>query len=1051
MLVGRNGPLSSLRAALEQCALGRGTLAVVSGEAGIGKTALVTALTDEAAQAGAVRVTVGRAWEHGDAPAYFPVWSWLRALDIDPADVTPAAPRAGQADRPAVEGAFFVWERVLSALARAASSRLELLVLEDAHAADVLTLELLAFLATSIRSLPVLLLVTTRPSDPRMGERARSLLARLRRDGLDLPLSPLDEADVGLLAEQRARGPLSAATRARLVEITAGNPLFVVECARAIGAGGRQAHERLLTVPPSIRDLVEARVGALPDETVHALRAGAVLGRDFSAATVARMSDTLPARVIDALLPALRVGLVTETAPGRFFFAHEIVRAAIEDALPSAVRARLHGDASSALAPLGDAPDVLARRARHALSGAAAGDGRAIARLCERAADVLVVQGAFDRAHALAARMAEARDAGLLPAATPEQLLRAADIARAAGRHAESRALSDQVIASARAAGDHDLFARAVLLVGADLRPGIVDGQLARLLEEALATRQERDATWAMLLARLAAALQPAPDPAVPIDMARRAIAAARALSDEPLLVSVLYTAGSALVDFASMGERTALATELLERATATGDHAKALRARARLAMDRLEAGDFAAFGEDVERMLEASASLGHPRHRWRPLLFASMRALFEGNPDASERCLVEVTELSHLTDDPALGFSLTSHRMFRARLLHRDDEIAQAAAGLPALVGGIPQGENIATTLRAAMLARLEDRDGAARELAGLCGGRERYVESDGSFRAALAEAYAFAGDDEQRRRMRAVLAPRVDEELLTGHVPYTYEGPAERVLGLLDASLGDTDAALAHLRRARARVAARGHRLFVAQLDYDLARVLALAGDTTEARRHARDASALAEELGMTGLVTRAARIAGAAPEDGSVRPQAARRDARTFRLSATGDTWRVEHDGGVVHVKDCRGVRLLARLVQQAGQEVHVLALAADEGGGLVETSAGEHLDARAMRAYRERITALSDDLADAEARGDARRAEACERERELLAKELARATGLGGDARRAGSATERARVNVQRRLRDAVGRIAAAAPELGWLEHAVRTGTYCSFRA
>jgi hypothetical protein len=141
----------------------------------------------------------------------------------------------------------------------------------------------------------------------------------------------------------------------------------------------------------------------------------------------------------------------------------------------------------------------------------------------------------------------------------------------------------------------------------------------------------------------------------------------------------------------------------------------------------------------------------------------------------------------------------------------------------------------------------------------------------------------------------------------------------------------------------------------------------------------------------------------------------------------------------------------MQLLARLVEQRGREVHVLTLASDEPGSAVESDAGEVLDEAARRAYRDRLRELDAELADADAAGHAPRAAKLERERQALLGELARATGLSGRARRTGSATERARINVQRRLKDAIARIAEADGELGkFLERSVKTGTFCCYR-
>jgi hypothetical protein len=156
--------------------------------------------------------------------------------------------------------------------------------------------------------------------------------------------------------------------------------------------------------------------------------------------------------------------------------------------------------------------------------------------------------------------------------------------------------------------------------------------------------------------------------------------------------------------------------------------------------------------------------------------------------------------------------------------------------------------------------------------------------------------------------------------------------------------------------------------------------------------------------------------------------------------------------------------RGVRYLARLLANPGREFHAVDLVAGEQGRRVGNThamgqgfsvrdagdAGEMLDARAKAAYRRRLTEIEDDLAEARVLGDASRAAQATAERDLLARELSRAVGLGGRARRVGSAAERARASVTRAVRHAMGRIRALHPPLGMhLERAIRTGTYCAY--
>src|SRR6187549_1447950 len=161
--------MAELREALAHAAAGRGRLALVSGDAGIGKSTVASAIAGEAEAAG-FDVVWGRAWEFADAPPYFPLRTALRGLGIDP----------HREDLRGEGASFRLWEEVVEALARAKSPALWLF--EDLHAADLLTLDLLTFLAQAVRGLRVLVVATTRAQDPRLDERALQRLTRMARD-----------------------------------------------------------------------------------------------------------------------------------------------------------------------------------------------------------------------------------------------------------------------------------------------------------------------------------------------------------------------------------------------------------------------------------------------------------------------------------------------------------------------------------------------------------------------------------------------------------------------------------------------------------------------------------------------------------------------------------------------------------------------------------------------------------------------------------------------------------------------------------------------------
>ena len=163
----------------------------------------------------------------------------------------------------------------------------------------------------------------------------------------------------------------------------------------------------------------------------------------------------------------------------------------------------------------------------------------------------------------------------------------------------------------------------------------------------------------------------------------------------------------------------------------------------------------------------------------------------------------------------------------------------------------------------------------------------------------------------------------------------------------------------------------------------------------------------------------------------------------------LRREGELWVLEGSSGApLRLRASKGLDYLEKLLASPGRSLHVLELAGIEH---FTGDAGAVLDPRAKQEYRRRLDDLGEALCEAERFGDAARARSVQQEIDALAEQLAQAVGLGGRDRRAASDVERTRVNVQRRLKDAIARVAAADPALGrYLAATVQTGTYCVFR-
>jgi hypothetical protein len=216
-------------------------------------------------------------------------------------------------------------------------------------------------------------------------------------------------------------------------------------------------------------------------------------------------------------------------------------------------------------------------------------------------------------------------------------------------------------------------------------------------------------------------------------------------------------------------------------------------------------------------------------------------------------------------------------------------------------------------------------------------------------------------------------------------------------------------------------------------------LGRLLLLCGEP-DARAVLEEAVRFARSIGATALARPALDALGAPPPA----PPPAREPPTLARLGAG---WRLRWRGTDLALPDVKGLRYLEMLLAAPDREIHVHELVGDEAEA---SDAGEILDATARRAYQARLAELGAALDEAEARHDLGRAARVRAEIDALTDQITAATGLGGRSRRAGSTVERARINVQRRLRDAIARIAAESPALGrCLEAAVQTGVFCRF--
>jgi DNA-binding SARP family transcriptional activator/tetratricopeptide (TPR) repeat protein len=477
-LVGREGEVRALLRHWRASRAGGGTAVAISGDGGMGKTRLAREILGVAAADGALTATAVAGGPGAAAP--FALWSELLDDVIAQAGPRPESPPAGEGDwdtplaairtgapAPATEPGldrirFF--ESTVALLSWAARDRPLALALEDLHAADRPSLELVAYAGRRISRHRVLLVLTRRRLPPR--PELDAVLGALRARGTlaaEFDLGPLPATAVDELVGSAADVP--AAHRARIVRLAAGNPLLAVETARsaahdvdpAAGLAGatRQALARL---GPAARLFTEL---------------AAVAGRDLDRAEVASLPllDS-PERVA---AEALGSGLLCSRGD-RTGFRHDLLREAVYQDLPDPVRARLHETLGRWLrerVPRGSAgrPSPARNTAEIARHFRLAGqDDLAAGQLVRAAAAARAVAALPEAAAYLAEAASLAGDAGTWP--DPELLIELAEVQAWRGKLAES----DQAFGRALeliASDDDDAQAAAWVRRGHWLRGGI--------------------------------------------------------------------------------------------------------------------------------------------------------------------------------------------------------------------------------------------------------------------------------------------------------------------------------------------------------------------------------------------------------------------------------------------------------------------------------------------------------------------------------------------------------------------------------------------------
>jgi len=376
-LVGRADELTVLQAALVGACASHSSVIVLGGDAGVGKTRLLSELISVADGLG-MQNLVGHCVDLGDAPPpYLPFSEAFARLALDrPDDIAallrqhPAIERllpgrgSHDADDRVDRGVLF--EAILGALSDLAAKAPLVFLVEDLHWADQASRDLLGFLFTRLRSEPIAIIASYRSDDLHRRHPLRRTLAEWGR----LPaveriqLDPLDSDDVRELIQLVAPATISEKDLGNIIDRADGNAFFAEELVAATEQCGDPQH-----LPWQLADLLLVRLDRLSDDARLAVRVAAVAGRRVSHQMLAAVIDLDTGRLDAALRDAIDAHILQLTSSGRgYIFRHALLAEAVYDDLLPGERVRLHARYAEVLVARGDRSAAeLARHARASL------------------------------------------------------------------------------------------------------------------------------------------------------------------------------------------------------------------------------------------------------------------------------------------------------------------------------------------------------------------------------------------------------------------------------------------------------------------------------------------------------------------------------------------------------------------------------------------------------------------------------------------------------------------------------------------------------------
>ncbi|HYX62510.1 MAG TPA: AAA family ATPase, partial [Streptosporangiaceae bacterium] len=655
-LIGRESALAAASSVLDDARRGAGQFLMISGEAGIGKTAMLAALVSRSGPA--PLVLRGFCWEGDGAPPYWPWSQVLQASGLPMADLGeagwllqpasgPAEPMDAVAAGDAQFRLFQAVARCLGRLAAGSGSRPVLVVFDDLHWADEPSLRLLGFLARALAAESVALLGAYRDTE------ASPQLLKIAGQAQQLALAGLTPDEVEALARELAGTALPAQVTAELWRRSGGNPFFVRELIRLLQAQG--SWHQPVQIPASVAETLRRRLARLSTECVRLLERAAIAGRDVDVALLAHGAAVGHELATLSLLDeGRRAGVIAGTSPPRF--THDLYRETILDGLSTSARTAIHLSVGRALqARAGPA----ARVAAHLLAAGPSARQDALEYSLLAAREATARLGHEDACEHYLRALHVISERGAVTAERVEILLELAASHERTGRSDLAAERYREAADVSRMAADAMGLARAALGIQTlGCRSGAQNAELLELLREASRRLEAAGGPVALqsrVLAALARTLRHGTGQrpgAEIIGVADEAVRLAAAAGDASALATAKLAVHDAMWVAGTAARRLPVIAEILDAAQASGDDDLAAEAHLLRAAALLELGDPAG-RDELLGYITLAGNLGHARGRWGALTRQATFAQLAGRAEEAARLGEQALELGLAIGEP--------------------------------------------------------------------------------------------------------------------------------------------------------------------------------------------------------------------------------------------------------------------------------------------------------------------------------------------------------------------------------------------------------------